>query len=280
MNKDRWTRAKLECLDAQIAAVLEADSPQSVRHVFYRMTDSRLAAPVEKTENGYRRVQARCLKLRRAGTLPYGWIADATRRGFHVSTFDGPGEFIERFAGLYRANLWTQSEPLVEVWAESRSLAGVLHRECQRLAVSLYPAGGFASETLCYEAAQEIDARRRARAVILYIGDYDPAGVLIDRDIAAKLVTHAETPIELRRLAINADQIAAYGLPTKPRKDSDRRRPDLRETVEAEAMPAAELRRIVREAVESYLPPGALRAAQVAEESERAGLRALAMDLR
>ena len=277
---DRWTRAKLETLDAQILAVLKADNPQSVRHVFYRMTDPRLAAAVEKTENGYDRVQRRCLLLRQCGRLPYGWITDTTRRGYHVSTFDGAGEFIERFAGLYRAALWTPREPLVEVWAESRSLAGVLQRECQRLAVSLYPSAGFASETLCYEAAQEIDAAGRDRAIILYIGDHDPAGVLIDKDIAAKLASHAATPIELHRLAINEAQIAAYGLPTKPRKDSDKRRPDIQETVEAEAMPAGELRRIVREAVESYLPPGALHVAKAAEESEREGLRMLAGDIR
>lgn len=275
MTRDRWTKACLDALDAQIVAVLKADNPQSVRHVFYRMTDTRLTAPVEKTENGYRRVQGRCLKLRRSGRLPYGWIADATRRGHHVATFDGPGDFIERFAGLYRAALWTDAEPRVEVWVESRSLAGVLERECRRLAVSLYPAGGFASETLCYEAAQEIDAAGRARAVILYIGDHDPAGVLIDRDIEAKLKAHARTPIEFRRLAINKAQIAEYGLPTKPRKERERRRPDLQETVEAEAMPAAELRRIVRQTVVSYLPPGALDAAKVAEESEREGLRSL-----
>ena len=40
-------------------------------------------------------------------------------------------------------------------------------------------------------------------------------------------------------------------------------------------MPAAIMRRIVREAVEAHLPAGALDAVKVAEESERVGLRAL-----
>jgi hypothetical protein len=58
------------------------------------------------------------------------------------------------------------------------------------LGVSLYPAGGFSSLTLVHDAA-----KRMARLLdntdkvieVLYVGDYDPAGVLIDKDIEAKL---------------------------------------------------------------------------------------------
>ena len=91
------------------------------------------------------------------------------------------------------------------------------------------------------------------------LGDFDPAGVLIDRHVEA----------ELRRLAINPEQIAAFDLPEKPRKAGDRRRLDIEQTVEAEAMPAGEMRRLVREAVESYLPAGALQTVRIAEQSER-----------
>ena len=94
--RNRATKLQQATLDDQIVDVLGEDHPQSVRHVFYRMTDPRLPEPVEKTEHGYRRVQRRCLALRRNGRIPYGWISDATRRGYHVSTFDGPGDFIRR----------------------------------------------------------------------------------------------------------------------------------------------------------------------------------------
>ncbi len=279
MARKRYSSAELEQLDTQIHEVLAEDNPQSVRHVFYRMTDPRLPVPVEKTDNGYNRVQRRCLALRRSGIIPYGWIADATRRGYHVSTFDGPGDFIERMAGHYRANLWTEDLPHVEVWVESRSLAGVLIDQCRQLAVSLYPAGGFSSATLCYEAARQIDRQRRDEAVVLYVGDYDPAGVLIDRAIEDELRSHLKTPLTVRRLAINPWQIEVYDLPTKPRKAGDRRRLDLKDTVEAEAMPAQTLRGIVTRAVEEYLPEGALQAVKVAEKSEREGLRILAAGL-
>lgn len=275
MKRRRRTKAELDTLDRQIIEVLRGDHPQSVRHVFYRMTDPRLSAPVPKSEQGYKLVQRRCLKLRREGRVPYGWISDTTRRGYHVPTYDGPGDFIERSAWLYRARLWDADTPHVEVWCESRSLAGVLQSTCEALAVSLYPAGGFTSATLAYEAAREIDAEDRDGAVVLYVGDYDPAGVLIDQAIERELRSHLATPLTVRRLAINREQIEVFDLPTKPRKESERRRLDIQATVEAEALPAHVMRGIVRDAVEAYLPAGALDAVRVAEESERFGLRRL-----
>ena len=220
----RATRAELEQLNRQIIEVLELDHPQSVRHAFYRMTDPRLAVPVEKTDAGYNRVQRHCLALRRSGRIPYGWISDSSRRGYHVPTFDGAGDFIERFSGLYRAALWTKREPLVEVWCESRSLAGVLQADCERLAVSLYPAGGFASATLCYEAACEIDRADRTEVVVLYIGDYDPAGLLIDQsDSATKRRETAD-----RNGATQTSSHAAYHPPPCHQRGTDKcvRSPD------------------------------------------------------
>lgn len=291
-RRQRRTKAQIATLEQQIHDVLAEDYPQSVRHVFYRMTDPRLPEPVEKSEQGYAQVQQRLALMRRRGVIPYGWVTDATRRGHYVETFRGHGEFLRRVAGLYRADLWEQSDRYVEVWTESRSIAGIVEGDCRELAVSLYPSGGFTSMTLAYEAAEFI---RRAtfngeKAVeIIYIGDHDPAGVLIDRDIEAKLRGHldaayraeltrqagadlvagARFPLTFHRIAITEGQIVEMNLPTKPRKTTDRRVPDLKETVEAEAMPALEMRRLLRRKIESFLPPRALQVARVAEESER-----------
>ena len=273
IKRFRMTAADVEQVQRQILAVLETDRPQSIRHIFYRMTDPRLPLPIPKTEKGYRQVQRRLVEMRRAGLIPYGWISDTTRRGYHVSTFSDAGDLITRFAGLYRADLWRDVDSHVEVWCESRSIAGVIEDTCEDLAVSLYPAGGFASLTFVYDAAQAIRRTGKGEAVIVYVGDYDPAGVLIDQKIIEELRGHLPfRGITLRRIAVTEEQIEQYGLPTKPRKDGDMRRLDILETVEAEAMPAETLRRMLRAEIESYLPANALHAIQIAEQSERQGL--------
>ena len=282
IKRVRRTKTQVETLDRQIIAEVTAHHPQSVRHVFYRMTDPRLAEPVEKSERGYRHVQDRVVKLRRSGAIPYGWISDATRAGHFVNTFTGAGDFITQMAGHYRADIWTDADVYCEVWCESRSIAGVILPVCRELAVSLYPAGGFSSLTLAYEAAEYMRAVYDGRPItVFYVGDYDPAGVLIDKAIERELRGHLPDDVDLRfeRIGITEEQIEKYELPRKPRKEADRRAMHIENTVEAEAMPAHILRRLLRNHVEVLLPEGALAAAKVAEASERDGLRLLGMNL-
>jgi hypothetical protein len=282
IKRDRRTRERVEQLDRQIVAEVKAHHPQSVRHVFYRMTDPRLPEPVEKSDRGYRHVQDRVVKLRRSGAIPYGWISDATRQGHFVNTFMSRGDFIWQMAGHYRQDVWADSDVYCEVWCESRSIAGVLLPVCRELAVSLYPAGGFSSLTLAYEAAENIKHVANKRPVtVFYVGDYDPAGVLIDQSIERELRNHLPEDIDLdfERIGITEEQIEEHDLPRKPRKESDRRVAHMDTTVEAEAMPAHILRALLRDRVEALLPDGALDAAKIAEQSERYGLKALGISL-
>ncbi|AKM09316.1 hypothetical protein [Croceicoccus naphthovorans] len=282
IKRRRRTRAQVDQLDSQIMDVLRADHPQSVRHVFYRMTNPRLPEPVEKTDNGYNQVQHRVAELRRSGSLPYGWISDSTCRGYHVATYDDEAQFLRAVSRQYRADVWRDADVYCEVWCESRSIAGVIQDDCERLAVSLYPAGGFTSMTLAYQSAEYIRAYSAGRpAVIFYIGDYDPAGVLIDQDIHQKLIEHLEEDvrIDFRRIAITPEQIHDYDLPTKPRKAGDKRARYIEHTVEAEAMPAHALRKLLADHIESLLPVDAVKTALIEEQSARdyfdvlAGLR-------
>jgi hypothetical protein len=279
IKRDRRTKDRIDQLDEQIMAVLREDHPQSVRHVFYRMTDPRLGEPVEKSDSGYRHVQDRCVKLRRSGRIPYNWIADLSRQGYFTNTYSDAGDFIRQMGGLYRADLWRDADARCEVWAESRSIASVMLSDCKELAVDLYPCGGFASLSFVHAAAQFHNASQDTRPlVIVYVGDYDPAGVLIDVTLERELREHLrhDIDIDFRRIAVNEEQVETYDLPTKPRKDGDKRSQHLTYSVEAEAMPASTLRRILRLEVETLLPENALQVAKVAEQSERNHLARMA----
>ncbi len=281
--RQRRTKAEIAQLEYQIMEVLNEDHPQSVRHVFYRMTNPRLTTPVVKSDQGYKQVQQRISKMRRRGDLPYGWISDATRRGYHVPTFANAGDFFEQMRHMYRGDLWVDSENYVEVWCESRSLAGVIEDTCKENAVSLYPSGGFSSLTLPYDAAELINAAYGDRIVnVLYIGDYDPAGVLIDKKIEEELRLHLDDhiPLNFIRLGINPDQIELYDLPTKPRKPGDKRSQHVITTVEAEAMPAAMMREELSVAIEEFLPYQAFEKVLVAEQSELRALDLVAAQLK
>ena len=279
IKRDRRTKYRMNQLDGQIVEVLSEDHPQSVRHVFYRMTDPRLPEPVEKSDRGYRHVQDRCVKLRRSGRIPYGWFADMSRRGYFVNTFDDAGDFLRRMNSLYRADLWRDAAFRCEVWAESRSIASVLLEDCEELAVSLFPCGGFSSLSFVHDAAQQHNQSGDTRPLmVFYVGDYDPAGVLIDVALQREMREHLKPDIDLSfvRVGINEEQVEVYDLPTKPRKVGDKRSQHMTYTVEAEAMPARILRGLLRASVESLLPVGALESSKVAEQSEREQIERMA----
>lgn len=276
MTRSRRTRAQIEQLEQQIYDVLREDHPQSVRHVFYRMTDPRLPEPVEKTEAGYVAVQRRLVEMRRNGTIPYGWLTDATRRGYFAETFRSPADALRQTARFYRKSIWDQNPDYVEVWCESRSIAGTIMPITDKWAVPLYPSGGFTSLTLAYQAAEHMAEEANGRpTTILYIGDYDPAGVLIDKKVEAELRRHApDVDLNFRRIAITPEQIDLMGLPTKPAKDS--RGGFTGGTVEAEAMPARILRELLEYEIDLLVDPDVFATVQVAEQSERAFLTDLA----
>lgn len=278
IKRVRRTKAEQDRLDAQIIGILQADHPQSVRHVFYRCTDPRMPEPVEKSDRGYRHVQHRCLQLRRSGVVPYAWITDTSRMGYFTQTYGDAGDFLRRVSGLYRSDLWqhTSVETYCEVWVESRSIAGVLVDLCRELAVSLYPAGGFTSASFAYEAAEGLNAQGTTK--VFFIGDHDAAGVLIDVSIERELRRHLKPGVVLdfERIAITEEQIIEYDLPTKPRKAGERRAKHIEHAVEAEALPARIMRQLLRDRIEALLPAGLLESVKAAEQSEREQILSIA----
>ena len=194
--------------------------------------------------------------------LPYAWIEDSSRRAYWNTGYAGLGNYAEAAASLYRRDYWDHTDTLVEVWCESRSLIGALGQVCREYVVPLFPSSGFSSVSFTYQAATHIIDSDRAHAVILYVGDYDQAGVLIDKAIERRLrefLVDWPGVLAFTRLAVNDDQIDSMGLPTRPPKASDTRSKEVTRAVEAEAIPAPTMRGIVSAALQELIPEQVLR---------------------
>ena len=241
----------------------------SIRHIFYRMVTQNL---VEKSDKGYQQLQKATVDMRDGGALPYAWIEDSSRHAYWNTGYAGVGEYAEAAASLYRRDYWDSTDTLVEVWCESRSLAGVLGQVCREYVVPLFPSSGFSSLSFTYQAATHIRDSGRANAVILYVGDYDQAGVLIDKAIESRLrnfLASWDGELTFYRLAVNDDQIDSMGLPTRPPKASDTRSKEVTRAVEAEAIPAPAMRDIVSSALQGLIPEQVLTVEKLVEEQEK-----------
>ena len=269
MRQQRRTKEEMETLRSAVYAVAETDRPVSVRHIFYRMVTQNL---VEKSDKGYQQLQKATVDMRDGGALPYSWIEDSSRQAHWNTGYAGVGDFAEVAASIYRRDYWDSTDTLVEVWCESRSLAGVLGQVCREYVVPLFPSGGFASLSFLYQAAAHIQESERAHACILYVGDYDQAGVLIDKSIEGRLrefLAGWGGELTFHRLAVNDNQIDRMGLPTRPPKRSDTRSPEVTRAVEAEAIPAPAMRGIVSSALQELIPDRVLTVQRLVEKQEQ-----------
>ena len=267
VKRHRSTKAEVEQRRESLLDIVSEMQPMTVRQVFYQAT---VRSIIEKTEAGYTKVQTDLALMRRAGELPYEWLADNTRWQRKPRTFNSVEEALKQTAQLYRKNLWASADAYVEIWLEKDALAGVVWPVTAAYDVPLMVARGYASLSFLHTAAEFINDLT-VPAYIYHLGDYDPSGVNAAEKIEQtlrELAPYAE--IYFVRIAVTPGQIQEWNLPTRPTKASDTRAKNFGEiSVELDAIEPEVLRTIVEAAIELHLPSEQLEVLKAAEESER-----------
>ena len=75
IKRSRSTKAQVSHRRAILLDIIDGQRPMTVRQVFYQATVRNV---VEKSETGYNKVQTDLVQMRKAGALPYSWLADNT----------------------------------------------------------------------------------------------------------------------------------------------------------------------------------------------------------
>lgn len=249
--------------------------PMTVRQMFYRMSTS---GYVEKTENGYRRVQRCLLEMRRADAIPYSWIADNTRWIRRPTSYGSMSEALENWQRNYRRDIWDYQDSHVEIWLEKDALSGVLYDITGEYGVPMPVTRGYSSETFLYDAADILKAIEKP-IYIYHFGDFDPSGRDAARDIADKLRGFGAV-FEFIEAAVTERQVIEMQLPTRPTKQTDTRAgawlASGQESVELDAIPPNILRRMVRSIIEGHIDPVELAYVRKVEAEERARIGEIA----
>ena len=173
IKRRRSTRAEVEDRCEKLFEIVEAMQPMTVRQVFYQATGRGI---VEKSEAGYTKVQTDLVHMRRAGVLPYSWLADNTRWQRKPDTFSSVEDALEETARFYRKALWDDIDAYAEVWLEKDALAGVVLPVTSKYDVPLMVARGYASLSFLHCAAEYIN-ELEVPVYIYHLKDFDPSGV-------------------------------------------------------------------------------------------------------
>jgi hypothetical protein len=240
--------------------------------------------PKEGTKNNvknYKKLGNILGKARMGGMVDWSAIEDRGRNLESVSTWSSPSQIMSAVANQYRRDLWETQPYYLQVWVEKDALSNVLERACNPLRVPWMACKGYMS--LSEMRAQGLFLKAQARAgkqiCIIHMGDHDPSGIAMTQDIIDRLSVFAETPIEVRRIALNMDQVEQYNPPTNPAKDTDPRFAAYAEEFgdeswELDALEPPVLTQLVVDEINLFIDQDIWQESKRKEEREKALLRA------
>jgi hypothetical protein len=161
---------------------------------------------------------------RLAGLIDWNSIVDRLREKDGNQHWDSPTEIVEMAAKAYRIDLWADQPRRIEVWVEKEALIEIISRAARDVDVDWFSCKGYASLSAMWRAAQRLKEYEgnEQETIILHLGDHDPSGIDMTRDIQDRLhMFGADT--EVRRIALTMDQIEEQDPPPNPAKASDPR---------------------------------------------------------
>jgi hypothetical protein len=256
--------------------ILAEQNPMTIRQLFYRLVSVN-AIPNDLAS--YQRVSEAMTKSRDDGRCPFAWIADRSRPIYKAGVFIDAVEYADTVRGGYRKNYWATQPEHVELWVEKDAIIGSIEDVCRDLGVTIRVGRGYWSTTAAHNIA-EYFATIEKPITAFYLGDHDPSGRDIPRDLEERVNNYNSGDFVFERLAIHKSDIATFNLPPLPlKKKSDGSDSDLRaakfrrehggEAVELDALPPVELRRRIEEAVKKHTDVAAWDAAAEIETAEK-----------
>ena len=162
---------------------------------------------------------------RLAGLVDWNYLEDVTRNLRSLAHWDDPESIMDSVASQYRIDRWAVQPRHVEVWIEKDALLGVIQGVCNANDVGYFSCRGYTSQTAMWEAAQRLMRIQREGSqdlVIIHLGDHDPSGIDMTRDIETRLNLFGCYPT-VERIALNMDQVRVYDPPPNPAKLTDSR---------------------------------------------------------
>jgi hypothetical protein len=274
----------IDAVNAVIDDYLRDGRKLTLRQLYYRLVSRN---QIENTQRAYKNLGDIVDDGRKAGLIRWDAIEDRTRYMRELPTWGSPADVISETASWYREDLWLSQTIRIEVWFEKDALIGVAERPCTKLRVPYFACRGNASTTALHEAGMRFRRylNQDVVPIVLHFGDHDPNGLDMTRDNRDKLAmfTDGYGPVEVRRVALNMDQIEQYNLPPQPAKDTDSRFSGYAErhgteSWELDALDPNIIEELIRSKVAALVDHEAWANAEAVERSNRETLRTVSDD--
>ncbi len=257
----------------------------TLRQLYYQLVSR---AVIPNSERSYDNLGALVSDARLAGLIDWDAIVDRTRNLRALSHWEHPSEIIKASAAQFNFDLWSDQPQRVEVWIEKDALVGVITHICQRYDVPFFSCRGYTSQSEMWSASQRIVANITEggqETTIIHLGDHDPSGKDMTRDIMDRLAlfceTHGTPAPDINRIALNMPQIRKYNPPPNPAKLTDCRATKYiaefgPSSWELDALNPKVIVDLVDAEIQALMDPDLFNAAILRRDAARAGLQQIA----
>lgn len=195
------------------------DLTLTLRQLYYQFVSRDI---IPNNLKSYKRLASIINDARLAGLIDWEAIEDRTR-GVKINYgWNSPQDIISSSAGQYQINLWEEQPCYVEVWVEKDALIGVIERACATRRVAYLSCRGYTSQSELYRAARRFRREEGKDCHLIYLGDHDPSGIDMTRDVIDRHNLFGAT-VDVDRIALNRDQVDKYQPPPNPAKLTDSR---------------------------------------------------------
>ncbi len=192
----------------------------TLRQVYYQLVARDV---IPNNERSYKNLGNLISDGRMSGLIDWTAIEDRTRHLRKNSHWSSPGSIIHSAARSFAYDKWEDQENYVEVWVEKDALVGIVGQVCEELDIPYFSCRGYVSQSEMWAAAQRLEEFAEHKHIhIIHLGDHDPSGKDMSRDIMDRLELFGVS-VQFERIALNYDQIEEFGPPPNPTKLSDSR---------------------------------------------------------
>lgn len=248
----------------------------SLRQLYYQFVTRNW---IVNTERSYKRLGSIINNGRLAGVIDWDAIEDRIRVPKVPNEFHNLKHLVETALAAYRLPRWDGQDNYVELWVEKDALAGVLEPLARDYHVTLMVNKGYSSQSAMYEAARRF-ADQEGDRHLLYLGDHDPSGEDMVRDVRDRLERFG-VDVTVTKVALTMDQVREFALPPNPAKKKDSRASGYiaihgAQSWEVDALPPDVLHTLVRESIEALLDADLMDAQKQREQKDKSKLLAAA----
>lgn len=193
----------------------------TLRQLFYQFVSRDL---IKNNQQEYKRIGSIINDARLAGFIDWLSIEDRTRDLRCLSHWNSPAEILETCTQQYHIDKWATQPNRLEVFIEKDALVGVIENVCNRYDVPYFSCRGYTSQSEMWAAAMRLQKYldEGQTPYIIHLGDHDPSGIDMTRDIRERLKLFMGG-VEVNRIALNEDQIRKYNPPPNFAKATDSR---------------------------------------------------------